>query len=366
MPGRLSITYDRLWTVLWRTSSKHDCGLSTINCRKLAVVKNEQSTFPDCLTEDVFVLPVVVAELELGDIERHVFRADLVERADNAALEDRPETLNRVGVDRADDVLALAVVNDTMREFFVERAIADKCIGAEQANFLGNRAAHESGKGTGIDAIDNSRHDPALALDRADYWGFPRTDAPSSTTTATLPDMPVPRFAADESFIDFYDPHELAEIFFSEASANAMAHIPSRPIGTEAHHAMNLKGADPFLTRQHQVDDAEPLAQRFIGVLEDRPTNMREAVVGSRRRARVAEPIPFHGSVRLDLRVAAARAYHELGPAVLGEIKAACIFVRESRLPFRDRHLVDQLRLFGAGHLGAPSRQKGVCHVSAH
>jgi hypothetical protein len=28
--------------------------------------------------------------------------------------------------------------------------------------------------------------------------------------------------------------------------------------------------------------------------------------------------------------------------------------------------LVDQLRLFGAGHLGAPSRQKGVCHVSAH
>jgi len=39
------------------------------------------------------LLPIVVAELELRDVERHVFLADLVERADHTALEDRPEAL---------------------------------------------------------------------------------------------------------------------------------------------------------------------------------------------------------------------------------------------------------------------------------
>ena len=40
-------------------------------------------------SEDVRVLAIIVAELELGDVERHVLGADLVECADNAALEDR-------------------------------------------------------------------------------------------------------------------------------------------------------------------------------------------------------------------------------------------------------------------------------------
>src|SRR5437763_230366 len=41
----------------------------------------------DCCSEDVRVPPIVVAELELRDVERHVFGADFVEGADNAALE---------------------------------------------------------------------------------------------------------------------------------------------------------------------------------------------------------------------------------------------------------------------------------------
>ncbi len=61
--------------------------------------------------EDVGVAAVVISELKLRDVQRHIFGADLVERADNAALEDRPETLNRVGVDRADHVLAFGVID---------------------------------------------------------------------------------------------------------------------------------------------------------------------------------------------------------------------------------------------------------------
>jgi hypothetical protein len=49
------------------------------------------STSSDCRSEDVRASPVVITEFELGNIERHVFAAHFVERADHAALGNRPE-----------------------------------------------------------------------------------------------------------------------------------------------------------------------------------------------------------------------------------------------------------------------------------
>ncbi len=62
----------------------------------------------------VGVHAVVVAELKFRDVEWQIFGADFVERADNAALEDRPEALNRVRVNRADDVFVIRVADDLM------------------------------------------------------------------------------------------------------------------------------------------------------------------------------------------------------------------------------------------------------------
>lgn len=62
-------------------------------------------------SEDIGIEAIVIAELELGNIERHVFGAHLVESADNAAFEDRSKTFDGVGVDRTNNVL-LAVVID--------------------------------------------------------------------------------------------------------------------------------------------------------------------------------------------------------------------------------------------------------------
>jgi hypothetical protein len=45
----------------------------------------------NCVSEDIRVPPIVITELELCNIERHIFPAHFVERADAAALEDRPE-----------------------------------------------------------------------------------------------------------------------------------------------------------------------------------------------------------------------------------------------------------------------------------
>ena len=45
----------------------------------------------DRLSEDVVVQAVVIPEGELRDVQRRILGADLVERADHAALQDRPE-----------------------------------------------------------------------------------------------------------------------------------------------------------------------------------------------------------------------------------------------------------------------------------
>ena len=73
----------------------------------------------NCLTENVSVLPVVVPELKLGDVERQIFLADLVECSDHPALNQRPETFNRIGMHRADNILAARMVDCGVRKFFV-------------------------------------------------------------------------------------------------------------------------------------------------------------------------------------------------------------------------------------------------------
>jgi hypothetical protein len=69
---------------------------------------------------------------ELCNVKMQVLRADLLERADNSALEYAPKPLNRLSVDRADNVLALRVVNGRVREFLADVSVADPLIGASR------------------------------------------------------------------------------------------------------------------------------------------------------------------------------------------------------------------------------------------
>lgn len=55
-------------------------------------------TSANCRAENVVVLPVVVSEVEFCDVERQIFRTDLVIGADHAALQQRPEAFDGVGV----------------------------------------------------------------------------------------------------------------------------------------------------------------------------------------------------------------------------------------------------------------------------
>src|SRR5580704_1999615 len=55
-------------------------------------------------SENVSVEAVVVPELKLCNVQRHIFATHFVETANNTALENAPEAFNRVGVNGTDNV----------------------------------------------------------------------------------------------------------------------------------------------------------------------------------------------------------------------------------------------------------------------
>ncbi len=69
-----------------------------------------------------------------------------MESTDDAALEDRPEAFNRIGVNSANSIL-LAVVIDRLLIVFGQPIIDVAFIGGEQANFFGRHFADERLRG---------------------------------------------------------------------------------------------------------------------------------------------------------------------------------------------------------------------------
>ena len=121
--------------------------------------------------ENIRVHAVVVSELKLGDIQRQIFFAHLMECADDTAFEDRPEALNRIRVNRANNVLAHFMVHFLARIFF-QRVINAVIVGRQQANLVGNDFAHEALRGFGRNAFQDAGDDVALPLDCADDRGL--------------------------------------------------------------------------------------------------------------------------------------------------------------------------------------------------
>jgi hypothetical protein len=248
------------------------------------------------------------------------------------------------------------MVNSHVWVILIERIVAGILIGAKQANFMGDGFADERGESGGIHIRDHARDNIALAADGAYDWSFTGANAAGSAAAALIP-MPVLGQATNESFIDFDNSAELIDVLH-ESGSDLVAHEPSSPVRSEAHIAIDLQSAHAFLAREHEMDHAEPLPQGLVCVLENRSGDMRETVVSGGRRAFVAQPIPLHCAVLLDLHIATTRASYAFRPAATGEIGATRILVRKRFFPLGDGHLVDWLGLFSAGHIGSPSQHR--------
>ena len=136
------------------------------------------------LPKNVGVMPIIVAELELRDVERHIFLAHFVERADDAALENRPEAFDCLSVYRANDIFASGVVNRLVRVFLAEMLVANPFVSAKQADLVGDGFADETFQGCGLDILNDARNNVASALNGTSNNRLAATASPAAAIAA--------------------------------------------------------------------------------------------------------------------------------------------------------------------------------------
>src|SRR6478736_10000283 len=82
--------------------------------------------------ENVLMESVVVAELKFRHVVRKIFFANFIKRPDHTMLEDRPEALDGVGMNRANHVLTSCMMNDLVRILVAQLPVAHPLIDYEQ------------------------------------------------------------------------------------------------------------------------------------------------------------------------------------------------------------------------------------------
>jgi hypothetical protein len=291
-------------------------------------------------SKNVLIKAVIIPELKFRDVQRHVFGADLVEAANDTALEDAPEAFNRIGVDRADNVLTRAVV-DRLMIVVGQPAIGRIVIGRKQADLVADRLVNEGLQVLFADELQNASDHVALALHRADDGRLGAGGVLAAL--AALADVFVFVFAPDPRFVHLNDAAKLVHVIFDKSNADAMAHIPSGFVRAEAHRPHDLKGTHSLLAGQHHVSDAKPVLQRLVGVLEDRPRDVGEAIA-SRAARSAGGALPVKARLEgIDLEIAAARAMDPVRPTAGDQVGPASFLVGESILELADRHLMNWL-----------------------
>ena len=238
--------------------------------------------------EDVLVHAVVIAELKFRHIERKIFLTDLMKRADHATLEDRPEAFDGVGMDCANHILPLCMIDDLVRIVLAKLAIAHPLIRNQQTYIIRYGFPHKASQGFRFDIGNDASHHIALALDCANDYRLSRASTACHSVTVAV--MPVLGLPTDKGFIDLDDPSQLGHIPCAQGHSDAMAHVPGSLVRAEAHVAADLQGAHAFLTRQHQMGHLKPIQQRLVRVLKDRAADVREAI-GRHGRALIALPM---------------------------------------------------------------------------
>jgi hypothetical protein len=289
------------------------------------------------LAADVGILAILVAELELSEIERKIFLADVVIGADDSAFKQRPEALNVIGVDFAAHVLAATVAHYLMWQRGCQQPIAAALIRGDQRNPISNGLADKSVEGRRIGVFDNLADHAALARDRTDDSNL--VAHLSASDVSFLIPVAVFVLATDEGFVHFDDAHELLEIRIVHRGAQAMAHIPSCLVRGASDLPLDLERAHALLTVEHLPDDFKPCAKRIFSILENRATDDREAIGVALATFLVrAFPLPRLRQLVNRFRLAAARAANAARPTALHQELAARIFGRKSRQQFFERH----------------------------
>jgi hypothetical protein len=312
------------------------------------------------LIEHVGIETVVVAELKFRDVKRHIFRRHFVERPDHATLEDRPEALNRVRVNRADNVLLFVMLHGLAR-IFDQPVVNLIVVSCQQANLVGNDLSHKRHGVLGVDVIENAGDHVALALDCANDRRLAGRLRAGLAVVPLVP-MAILVLAADVGFVDLDNAAQLHRRI-NQRRADFVAHGMGRLVAAETHHALDLECAHSLLAGEHEMGDPKPVPEGLFGVLENRPAEAREPIaLLCTGPALPVEGLVAGGVVQLD--IPATRTGNALRPAAGDQVAKTGFVVPdwETGLELGRRHLRDWFR--APWHCISPwgSSVKGYCH----
>jgi hypothetical protein len=276
---------------------------------------------------------MIEAEGELVQIQRQILFANMVIAAHHAALEQRPERFNRVRMDFAYYVLALAVSNDTVGHSTIgDCVIARVLVGRNERDLLRNHLANESHHRWAIRIRDHFADHVPLALNRADDDSFSLT---RRIVRIALSEMFVFLLSANKALVHFNDAHQLTELRLAHTRAKAMADVPCGMRGRALAeiHTPDLQRRDALLGLEHRVENLEPRHDGHFRIGEDRSRRNREAERISLA-AFLIRALPTEGKFfqRVNrIGFPAARTGYANRPTAIREELAASGFVGEGR-----------------------------------
>jgi hypothetical protein len=108
-----------------------------------------------CRTKDVIILAVVVAKHKFIQVQGQVLVTDVVVGADDAALQQRPEVFNVVGMDASANILVIVMANNTMSVAVPNPVVTFVLIGGNQVHFLADSLFHESIKSVAVGVLND-------------------------------------------------------------------------------------------------------------------------------------------------------------------------------------------------------------------
>jgi hypothetical protein len=290
------------------------------------------------LAKDVGVLAVVVAELELSEIQRQIFLAHVMVSADSS-LEERPERLDIICVNLTADVFVRLMIHRAVRESLIKFLITRAFISSYQRDAIQNGLADESAHCLHGRILDNRASDIAFARDGSNDCDF--VERPASALF--LISVAILVLAADVSFVYLDNAHELNKLGIAHRGPQSMAHVPSgmeRGCLSEK-HAPKLARRNALFALKDCVENLEPSDQRMLCVFENRSNEKRESIGVTAPALRIrALPPPRKSLERVDgFALAATRAVdHAIRPAALKQKLPTGIFVGKSSHQLLERH----------------------------
>src|SRR3990167_974237 len=218
--------------------------------------------------------PHVVAVDDFFEIERKVFRADVVELPEDGALQNRPHAFDGVGVDRAElagehipfDV-APRMIDRAVRDDVVERAVARIFVRRQDAvarvDHVHDEGLHIFGGHLGL--VDGAGLHAATTFNHADYRSLLRAP-PARRINVIVAAVALARLSADIGFVHFDQTGEKLAVI-DQRTPDTVHH---RPHGRAAHLqiARRLHGAEALLGVEHQRNQQKPALQVDMRVVE--------------------------------------------------------------------------------------------------